>query len=33
MTVTTSMIRRELGMLSPALQKEVDTRLRNLFGL
>ena len=33
MTVTTALIRRELGELSPALQTEVNNRLRNLFGL
>ena len=33
MTVTTSLIRRELGELSPALQAEVARRLRKLFDL
>ena len=33
MTVTTSLIRRELGEISPSLQKEVDHRLRYLFAL
>ena len=33
MTVTTSLIRRELGDLTPALQAEVDARLRKLFDL
>ena len=32
-TVTTSLIRRELGTLSPPMQIEVDDRLRKLFGL
>jgi mRNA interferase MazF len=32
-TTTTSLIHRELGMLSPALQAEVDARLRKLFVL
>ena len=32
-TLTTSLIRRELGLLSPDLQKEVNERLRQLFGL
>ena len=31
MTVTTSLIRRELGELSPALQAEVAGKLRKLF--
>jgi mRNA interferase MazF len=30
-TTTTSLIRRELGTLSPALQLEVDARLRKIF--
>jgi len=33
MTVVTSMIQRELGELTPALQSEVDRRLRLLFAL
>jgi mRNA interferase MazF len=33
MTVTVSLIQRELGELSPALQVEVDGRLRKLFSL
>lgn len=33
MTATTSLIRRELGELSPGLQTEVSHRLRKLFGL
>lgn len=33
MTVTTSLIQRELGALSAVLQAEVDARLRKLFGL
>ena len=33
LTATTSLIQRELGELSPALQAEVATRLRRLFGL
>ena len=33
MTVTTAVIRRELGELSPRLQMEVNAKLRNLFGL
>lgn len=32
MTVSTSLIRRELGELSPALQAEVVEKLRLLFG-
>jgi mRNA interferase MazF len=32
-TATTSLIRRELGALSPALQAEVEARLRKVFGL
>ena len=32
-TTTTALIRRELGALSPALQVEVDTRLRKIFSL
>jgi mRNA interferase MazF len=32
-TTATSLIRRELGTLSPALQVEVDIRLRKVFGL
>jgi mRNA interferase MazF len=33
MTVTTALIRRELGRLSPRMQSEVEHRLRLLFGL
>lgn len=33
MTVTTAIIRRELGELSAALQSAVEERLRRLFGL
>jgi len=33
MTSTTSLIRRELGQLSPDMQVEVDCRLQQLFGL
>lgn len=33
MTATTSLIRRELGQLSPRIQAEVDNRLRRLFDL
>jgi mRNA interferase MazF len=33
MTVTTTLIRRELGELSPRMQDEVANRLRRLFGL
>ena len=33
MTITTSIIRRELGQLSSGLQKDVDAKLRTLFGL
>ena len=33
MTVTTALIRRELGELSPRLQGEVAEKLRKLFGL
>lgn len=33
MTVTTALIRRELGELSPRLQGEVADKLRKLFGL
>lgn len=33
MTVTTSLLQRDLGILSPALQAQVDERLRKLFGL
>lgn len=32
-TVTISIIRRELGRLPPGLQNEVDEKLRNLFCL
>jgi mRNA interferase MazF len=33
MTVTASIIQRELGKLSPRMQAEVDTKLRDLFEL
>ncbi len=33
MTVTTALVRRELGELSPRMQDEVANRLRRLFGL
>jgi len=33
MTVTTALIRRELGELSPGMQAEVADKLRKLFGL
>ncbi len=33
MTVAVSLIQRELGILSPRLQVEIDLRLRNLFEL
>ena len=33
MTVTTALIRRELGELSPQMQDEVANKLRKLFGL
>jgi mRNA interferase MazF len=33
MTATTSLIQRELGDLSPAMQTEVANRMRKLFGL
>jgi mRNA interferase MazF len=33
MTVTTALIRRQLGQLSPGMQTEVNNRLRELFGL
>ncbi len=33
MTTTIVLIRRELGMLSPAMQIQVGERLRKLFGL
>lgn len=33
MTVTTALIRQELGTLSPRMQAEVADRLRKLFGL
>jgi mRNA interferase MazF len=33
MTATTSLIRRELGALSPAMQTDAANRLRQLFGL
>jgi mRNA interferase MazF len=32
-TIATSLIRRELGALSPRIQAEVDNKLRNLFNL
>ena len=33
MTATTTLIRRELGQLSPEMQEEVSNCLRELFGL
>lgn len=33
MTVATSLIRRELGILPPDMQTEVDEKLRRLFDL
>jgi len=33
MTLSTSLIRRELGELTPALHAEVASKLRKLFGL
>lgn len=33
LTITTSLIQRELGALSPQMQCEVDNKLRNLFVL
>ncbi|NIM12618.1 MAG: type II toxin-antitoxin system PemK/MazF family toxin [Candidatus Aminicenantes bacterium] len=33
MTVATSLIRRELGVLSPAMQKKVLSKLKKVFGL
>ncbi|MBN1999814.1 type II toxin-antitoxin system PemK/MazF family toxin [candidate division KSB1 bacterium] len=33
MTISTSLIQRELGMLSIPLQNMVDEKLKNLFGL
>lgn len=33
MTVATSLIRRELGTLSPAIQKKVISKLKKVFGL
>lgn len=33
MTITTALIRRELGQLSPQIQNEVEQRLRILFDL
>ena len=33
MTITTSIIKRDLGRLSPRMQKEVDAKLRALFEL
>lgn len=33
MTATTSLLKRELGVLSPDIQAQVDMRLRKLFGL
>jgi len=33
MTITTALIRRELGELSPRMQAEVAGKLRKLFGL
>ena len=32
-TITVSLIRRELGTLTPPLQTEVAAKLRSLFGL
>lgn len=32
-TVTQSFIQRELGIISPRLQTEINQRLKNLFGL
>lgn len=33
LTVTTSLIQRELGELSPRMHEEVNKKLRKLFGL
>lgn len=33
MTATTSLLKRELGVLSPDMQEQIDIRLRKLFGL
>jgi mRNA interferase MazF len=33
MTATTTLIQRELGMLSPRMQSQVNNRLRKLFDL
>ena len=33
MTATTSLLQRELGVLSPAMQAQVNARLRKVFGL
>ena len=33
MTVTTSLIKRELGALTPRMQKKIKERLRTLFNL
>ena len=33
MTVSTALIRRELGQLSPRMQSEVNNRLKDLFDL
>ena len=33
MTVTAGLIRRQLGVLSPSLQTEIEDRLRRMFGL
>jgi mRNA interferase MazF len=33
MTASTSLIQRELGRLSPAMQREVAGKLRTLFGI
>jgi mRNA interferase MazF len=33
MTVTTALIRRELGKLSPKMQDEVPNKMQKLFGL
>ena len=33
MTVTTALVRRELGELAPQMQEEVENKLRKLFSL
>lgn len=33
MTITTAIILRELGELSPAMQQDISRKLRTLFGL